>query len=283
MSDKHNELETQQDLDNVNASGASGLSLVEILKNNLNGSDNVLPRPSVRHEQSNPPTELEMPSLGALTKQIQNIIKNTSPGENNKLPSLKSLLDGDKWKDIYREGDSLWDERKDRLRDLLGESPKPLDDEKIRDYAKSIASIIGKNVDFSYGGKNEKIQTLFGEAAKAGDESFNKLLKQVNKELEERGIQVKGGFKIVDKVDVVDYGGVMLTVDPPIYPNATVRRTKTAEIDLSLNSLKGDEDSLKFSKSISDVTKKERYREVREVKEWIIHPKFGKGIIESLE
>lgn len=144
--------------------------------------------------------------------------------------------------------------------DKQADKALPLSDSTIEEYAKSITKIIGKNDDFSYGGKNEKIRDMFIDAAKAGKESFDKLLNAVNKDLAEKGLSIKGSFSISKASDVVDYGGIMQTSYPPIYPNAKVRYTETAAINLSLSSkAAGEEDTLKFNRTIADYTVRESY------------------------
>lgn len=263
MSDKHYEIESQHNLDNnkTNNSSTDGLSLVEILKNNSPEAKSNLPRLTDKNENASP-SQLEFPNIESLTKQVKNAIDKT-PNNTQALPNLKSILDQIKEGSVIpKEGDKAWEEHKTLIKELLEANEKPLDDQKIREYAKSIAAIIGKNDDFAYGGRNEKIQNLLGEAAKAGEESFNKLIKQLNKELEAKGLKVSGKMSVSNDTELLSTGSIVLTSYPPIYQDAKVRHTKTAQVDLTLTSKSGaEEDTLKFRKVISDVTRRESYRE----------------------
>ncbi len=209
--------------------------------------DNLQKQPSYGSEENNNP-------FSDLLNDLYDK-RNAAAPRASEWPSLKPGNNGD----LDRSIDQLLRRFKEENGEQI-EQVAPLTDKQVQDYAKRISDIISKNDDFSYGGKNDRIREMFSQAAAGGEKSFNLLLDAVNKQLAEKGLKMKGSYAVATTEDLKDLGNIALQSYPPIYPNARFTQTKTAHVELTLNSKNGEEDRLRLDRTLSQQIIRKSYR-----------------------
>lgn len=188
---------------------------------------------------------------------------------------------GDKWSslmgDVYKnktDGGVIAHNDTGKLSDLIDKllnkdkpvetpKPEPLTAAEIKVYSEKIATIIAKGSDFSYGGKNRQIESMFGKAVVAGAESVKKLVDAINKLLKDQlsDVRLEGHYSTQEESKLVDHGDIVLTSYPPQYPNARYRHTTTGSVELTLTNKQGEvEDTLSVKRITSEVEKRGMYR-----------------------
>lgn len=92
--------------------------------------------------------------------------------------------------------------------DKVKEIQEKFTEGELKERSKAAADLILRNDDFGYGGKQERVATIFREAANKGSEAVKQLTAAINDELAHRKstLRIEGSYSIQERiVDVAKY------------------------------------------------------------------------------